>query len=68
MRKIDILCPLFLLIIALLITTILILINPVILPFAIAFALLLIVFILASFCSGRYTREDSSDRTYILKR
>ncbi|MFX1576896.1 MAG: DUF1656 domain-containing protein [Promethearchaeota archaeon] len=68
MRWIDIVCPLFLIILALIATWILILINPVILPFAIGFAILLFIFILASFCSGRYTREDASNQAHKFKR
>jgi hypothetical protein len=30
--------------------------------------ILLIVFIIASFCSGRYTHEGTADRAYKLKR
>lgn len=43
-------------------------INPNILPFAIGFMILLIMFILASFCSGRYIFQDSAERAYQLKR
>ncbi len=68
LRKIDILCPLLLIVIALVITWILYITNPVILPFAIGFVILLIVFILASFLSGRYTHEGSADAAYKLKR
>ncbi|MFX1566231.1 MAG: hypothetical protein ACFFCH_09590 [Promethearchaeota archaeon] len=68
MRKIDILCPLLLILVALIITWILVLINPVIFPFAIGFLILLCVFIIASFCSGRYTQEDVSSQAYKLKR
>ncbi|MFW9935599.1 MAG: hypothetical protein ACFFDU_08910 [Candidatus Thorarchaeota archaeon] len=68
MRWIDIVCPLFLMAIALLVIWFLVLINPVILPFAIGFGILLFIFILASFCSGRYTHEDGSDQAYKFKR
>ncbi|MFX1318407.1 MAG: hypothetical protein ACFE9D_12045 [Promethearchaeota archaeon] len=68
MRTIDIVCPLLLLAIALLITWILVLMNPVILPFALGFAVLLVIFILLSFCTGRYTRKDASDQVLTYKR
>lgn len=68
MRKIDIICPLFLIIVALLIIWLLVLINPVVFPFAIGIVILLIVFIIAAFCSGRYTHQESADRAYKLKR
>jgi len=68
MRKIDILCPLLLVLVALVATWILIMINPIILPFAIGFVILLIIFIFAAFCSGRYTHKDTAHRAYQLKR
>lgn len=68
MRKIDIICPLFLIIVALIITWLLVLINPAIFPFAIGMVILLIVFIVASFCSGRYTHHGPADHAYKLKR
>jgi len=68
MRRIDILCPLLLLVIALLITWILALMNPVVLPFALGFAVLLVIFILLSFCTGRYIRKDASDQVLTYNR
>ncbi|MFX1510525.1 MAG: hypothetical protein ACFFBR_09490 [Promethearchaeota archaeon] len=68
MRKVDILCPLLLMLIALIVIWILVMMNPVIFPFAIGFLILLFVFIIASFFSGRYTHEDVSSEAYKLKR
>ncbi len=68
MRLIDVLVPLILLIIGLVILWILVLLYPEMLSFAIGFAVLLLIFIIASFCSGRYSRQDSSDRAYFFKR
>lgn len=68
MRIIDVLCPLFLVLISLVIIWILVLINPVIFPFAVGFVILLFVFILASFCSGRYTHEARATEAYVVKR
>jgi len=67
MRTIDIVVPLTLILIALGIIWVFVTINPVMLPFAMGIALLLIAFILTSFCSGRYTQERS-ERPLTYKR
>ena len=59
MRTIDIIVPLILILIAIGIIWVFVVINPIMLPFALGLALLLIAFILTSFCSGRYTHERS---------
>jgi hypothetical protein len=59
MRTVDIVVPLILILIAISIIWVFAVINPVMLPFALGIALLLIAFIMTSFCSGRYTHERS---------
>ena len=67
MRTIDIVVPVILTLIAIGAIWIFVTINPVMLPFALGLALLLIAFILTSFCSGRYTHERS-ERPLTYKR
>ena len=67
MRTIDIAVPLVLILIAIGVIWAFVVINPVMLPFALGLALLLIAFILTSFCSGRYTHERS-ERPLTYKR
>jgi len=67
MRTIDIVVPIILILIAIGTVWVFVTINPVMLPFALGLGLLLIAFIVASFCSGRYTHERS-ERPLTYKR
>lgn len=59
MRRIDIIGIMVLVLIAIGAVWILVSINPIMLPFALGLAILLIIFIVASFCTGRYSRNAS---------